>query len=401
MCHWQLIVGIVEAILLVHPPFFSRSGSSLGYCARDVLSLAVLIIGSLLVHTETLFAQDSAPVQVVSPVEAVTAPQRAFSGTITSQRRASLSPRISGLVKTADADIGFGVRQGDLLVALDTTLAQFGLRQASDRLNEARLQLGEFERLQKEGVSLLSKRAMSATEVQNRNAQARIQAAVVSRLETEYALFKERVARHNVVAPFNGVVVAKLAEVGEWVETGVPVVELIDPDHLRLDVQVPQEHYSALDINQAVSVVTDANSGFTVAGEIVAKAPLSDRSARTFLVRVKIQNHQNQLIPGMSARAIFSFPVEGRALTLSRDTLIRYPDGTTSVWLVVEEQGQLKAREKKVSVTSAQGANVRVDKGLSEQDRVVIRGNEILREGQSVHLVPTPVSDPLPTAQGK
>ena len=159
-------------------------------------------------------AQDATPVLVISPEKELQPPQRFFSGTITSKRRSSLSPRISGLIHTAAADVGYVAQAGDLLVALDTTLAEFEKEQARARLNEARLQLAELERLRKEGASLLGKHAISATDVQTREAQARIQAAVVARLEIELALFRERVERHKVVAPFDGVVVAKLGEVG-------------------------------------------------------------------------------------------------------------------------------------------------------------------------------------------
>jgi RND family efflux transporter MFP subunit len=330
-------------------------------------------------------AQDAPPVTVVTPVPFEHAETLRFSGTLTAERHAALSPRVSGLVSRVLVDAGDRVAEGDLLLELDATLATLELQRAEAAMDEALTRLDEAQRLRDEGQALGVN--MAKTLVRTREAQVVIESAGVARLEADRRTEAEMVARHQLLAPFDGVVSRKRAEIGEWVETGTPVLELLATDRLRLDVQVPQEHFANVALDMPVSVRLDPFPDQAIVGRVAAKVPLSDPGVRTFLVRILLANPNGDMIAGMSAVAGFGLEGDRVALGLPRDVLKRYPDGTTTVWVVERAGGDAKVSERKVRIGRAIAETVDVIEGLEPDALVVLDGNETLQEGQAVRVV--------------
>ena len=330
-------------------------------------------------------AQDGVPVVVVSPTPAQGGLPLRLSGTVTPERFAALSPRVDGLVIVADADEGHVAKKGDVLVMLDTTLAKIELAGTAARLAEARAQLDESRRMLAEAERLGDNIPQSTR--QTRGAVVRIATAVVARLEAEHLYQAELVDRHAVLAPFDGVVVDKLTEVGEWAESGRPVLEFLATDRLRLDVQVPQAYYPMIRRAASAMVRIDAFPDDLFTGQVLAAVPASDPDARTFLVRLLLDNPSDEVIAGMSAEASFMVSDGVAVVEIPRDAVVRYPDGSTSVWVVEETADGVAAHERQVVLGRALGEMVQVVDGLDATMPVVVRGNESLDDGAAVRLV--------------
>jgi membrane fusion protein, multidrug efflux system len=312
-----------------------------------------------------------------------------LSGSVTPRRAATLSPRIPGLVAEVAVDAGDRVSAGDELLRLDTSLAELAVLEAKAALQETEAALQEARRLHDEGRRLVGDNYVSETEVEARAAQLAIAEAAVSRGASRVATAEEQLARHSVLAPFDGVISRKMTEAGEWVETGSAVAELVATDELWLDVQAPQQYWAALAPDAVVSVELEALNDRSVAAFVHARVPVNDPAARTFLVRLAFDDGQelSELVtPGMSGRARFQLSDEQEVVRIPRDALIRYPDGTTTVW-VVEEQGQtMRAREVEVTVGRTSGDDVEIVSELDPLQAVVVRGNEVLRQDQPVRV---------------
>ncbi len=339
-------------------------------------------------HAATSQSEAPVPVRVVAPRAATLGEELRLTGTLTAERSARVSPRVDGLVARMRVDAGDAVRAGDPLVELDATLATLALRRAEAEVAEARASLAEAERLRDEGRRLVAEKHLPQTELGRRESDFAVaEAALASRraAEREQA---ELVRRHVLPAPFDGVVARRLAEVGEWVSRGTPVLELVATDRVRLDVQAPQERFVSLTADATVSVLPDALPGRSLPGRIVARVPVGDTSSRTFLVRILIEGSGAPLLPGTSATAVIGLPGSRTALLVPRDALARYPDGSHSVFVVVNENGRDVARERRVEL-GRNAAEAEVLEGLAPGDRVVVRGNETLRNGQTVRVVGT------------
>ena len=353
--------------------------------ALGIQSLSFFL--AVLATATAAYAQEVVPVMVAVVESAQTADELRLTGTVTSKRVASLSTSVNGLVKRVRVDAGDRVAAGSALIDLDSAMAKLALVRTRAAAEEARAQLSEQERLHDEAQEMFARGLVPETRMHSAESGRRVAAARVDRLVAEQKEQQEIVRRHTVVAPFAGVVSRKLTDPGEWVETGTAVLELVDTRRLRVDVQVPQERYRQIAVGSPVSIELDANAGRLLKGKVVARVPVSNPGARTFLVRVKVANGAREMAPGMSARVVFALR-EGRStVRVPRDAVLRTPDGSTSVWIVNQVDGTSTVSERQVELGRSLRGWIDVQSGIDAGMRVVVRGNETLREGQEVRIL--------------
>lgn len=309
-----------------------------------------------------------------------------LSGTVVAPRSAGVSTDLGGLVQTMQVALGDRVEAGAPLVQLDASLAELELRRTEAATREAREELADAERRLEVGRRLAQRNNLPQNELDTREAQVRIARAKVDRLEAEEATQRERVRRHTIAAPFAGVVARKVTEAGEWVTPGATVVELVETDNLRVDVPVPQSYFPELQEEPAVTLQFDALPGREFGARVAARVPVSDPASRSFTLRLRPTAEDIPLTPGMSARVTLQLATGEQGLVISRDAVIRYPDGRTTVWVVQDQDDKTVVEERQVTLGRAFDGQVHVRQGLEEGARVVVRGNESLQPGQRVRL---------------
>lgn len=229
-------------------------------------------------------------------------------------------------------------------------------------------------------------------------ARVAVQQALVDKLESQ-------VVKHTIISPFDGYVVAEHTEVGQWVNSGELVAEVIALDYVDVRVQVLENHVPHVRLKTEVRVEIPAIPEKVFIGEVVLIVPQADVRARTFPVKVRIKNEINDdgplLKSGMLARAVLPTGPKQMALMVSKDALVL--GGPTPMIYVVEpgkENGkQGKARAVPVQVGVAEGRLIQVKGDLESGGYVVIRGNERLRPGQDVTISNVLSPDALPTAK--
>ena len=352
-----------------------------GCCSSLFIGIALLLVPA------TVSAQRPAPVQVVMPEVGPATRTLELTGSFNARRAAALSPRVPGLVSEVTVDAGDRVGAGDVLVRLDRRLAELEVDQTEATVRERRAGVAEARRLLAESRRLGEQSFLPETEVAARETAVALAEAALARAQSEHDSARERLERHDVVAPFEGIIARRLVEAGEWVETGTAVAELVNLDELWLDVQAPQQYWPELTPDAAVAAVADALPERTLEARVHARVPVSDPSARTFLVRLVAVNLDEEITPGMSARALFELTGGGEVLRVPRDAIIRYPDGTTTVWIVDRSQDAPQAREVEVSIGRFVGDSVEIVAGMDASMPVVVRGNEVLTEGTQVRVV--------------
>lgn len=345
----------------------------------------------LLFAAVTAVSDDLPTVTVARPGANGVAPELRFTGTVTADQHAALSPRVSGLVASLKVDAGDRVKKGAVLLELDAALAELSLGRTRAALREAEVRLTEQERVRDDMQVLVATSTIAKTQARTAEAEAEMAAAAVVRLRAEVNHAAEIVARHRLLAPFDGVVRRRLAEVGEWVDTSSPVIELVTVAPVRLEVQVPQERYASIAPDQPVSVQLDALPGRSFDARVLTRVPVSDPASRTFLVRVVIDSPEGVVIPGMSGQATFRLAAGDGRVTVPRDAVIRGTDGATRLWLVdgSGEAGAARVSVRVVTLGRSQDGQVEVVSGLPAGSLVVVRGNEGLRDGQNVRVVAT------------
>lgn len=332
-------------------------------------------------------AQQPAPVAIAEPVLEPAVEQVLLTGSFAARRAAGLSPRLAGRVESIHFEAGDAVEAGQVLVRLDERLATLELAQAEADVARARAAYDEAIRLRDEGQRLAEDRFLPDTEIRARASGAEVARAELAVAEAARDTVAERLAFHEVIAPFDGVVARRLVDEGEWVPTGAAVGELVAIDELWLELQAPQRLWPQLGRATGADVEVDAIPGRSFRAELVARVPVSDPDARTFLVRLALIERGADITPGMTARARIDLPSERDVLLVPRDALVRYPDGTVTLFIVDRNASPPVARQRQVTLGRVDGDRAVIASGLEPGLPVVTRGNEGLSDGQPVRIV--------------
>jgi RND family efflux transporter MFP subunit len=347
--------------------------------------------GALLLLPGLGLAQGGIPAVTVGRAElAPVVEEVSVTGTVASPRISRVSSEVSGRVAELRVEVGDRVEEAAVLATLDPELTRLDLRRARAATREAEAALADARRRLADAERLSADQALAESALLSLRAEVQMDEAALARLEAEERRQAALLERHEIRAPFAGAISRKLANAGEWIEPGTPLVELVSTRELRIDFRVPQEFFPRLAEESPVEVALDAVPEGRLAGRVVATVPQSDPGARTFLALVHLEDPEVPMIPGMSARARLRLDTGRRGVVVPRDALLRHPDGRVTVW-VVDGRGEGKdgtatVSEHRVRPGRAFDGRVEILEGLEAQSPVVLRGNEGLREGQRVRV---------------
>ena len=153
-------------------------------------------------------------------------------------------------------------------------------------------------------------------------AKARHDVAAASEVQAEAAVAEANTAVGftRIAAPFDGLVVAKLADAGTLAAPGVPLLTIEDTTRFRLEAMVDESHVGAVHLGETVPVVIDSLGNQTITGKVVQIVPIADPASRTFTVKVDLPTNP-QIRSGLFGRARFACG-EREAMLVPRNALI-------------------------------------------------------------------------------
>ena len=357
----------------------------LGHSLPAIAMLAGVPI--VLAAGDSVAAADRSPLVVVSTARTdIVVRQVPLTGTITSLRNAKLSAEISGQVQTMNVEVGDRVEAGAALIELDREIEQLTLEALQASTRQARAELDDARRRYQDAKRLRKQRSISENELRLLEAEVEVDGATLIQRQSEEQRQQARVERHTLAAPFSGVISERLTEIGEWIEPGRPVLTLVAVDELRIDFRVPQEFYPGINPQSAVIVTIDALPDREFDGTIDAVVPVSDASSRTFLIHVMVNAGEARLTPGMSVHGKLNLSTGRRGVVISRDAILRYPDGRVTVWVINPDSDPPTVSEKHVTTGHSFDGLITIPSGIEPGDVIVVRGNESLQEGQRVRI---------------
>lgn len=344
---------------------------------------AVLIVGGGF----TAAVAEAGPVSVDESRRQAVVQVVLVSGTVTSPQSAVLSPSVGGLIERIDVDAGDRVDKGAVVVALDRELGMLDMERARAEEAQARSELEDSRRRLAEAERVGPERGIPETQIKSLRAEVVRDEAALTAAEAAARQQAAVVRRHDVRAPFSGVVSQRFADMGEWVSPGDGLIELVATDQLRFDFRVPQTYYTRVNRDTKVMLSLDALPEVEIPGRIQAIVPVKDPGARTFLLRVVADSDTPVAVtPGMSARADIRVDTGREAVVVPRDALLLYPDGRKTVWVVNAGEGEATVREQRVETGAEFDGLVEIRSGLEAGLTVVTRGNEALKSGQVVQV---------------
>jgi membrane fusion protein (multidrug efflux system) len=295
-------------------------------------------------------------------------------GTVVAINGVTISTDLAGIVSKIAFDSGSEVKAGELLVQLNTDQEQAQLAQAEAQRDWTQITLTRNQ-------DLLSKRTVSQSDFDSATAQFHQAQATVDQ-------FKAVIARKTLHAPFAGIVGIRQVNLGQYLNTGDPVVTLQSFDPIYVNFSLPQQDLSQIRVGQAVEVVLDAYGDKVFAGKITAINSLVDQNSRNVQIQATLPNSETQLRPGMYAKLKVVLPETQQVVAIPSSSIHYAPYGD-SVFVVSDlksEDGKTYkgVKEQFVKLGQSKGDLTAIVSGLNPGDEVVTSGVFRLRSGGAV-----------------
>ncbi|MGH9381374.1 MAG: efflux RND transporter periplasmic adaptor subunit [Thermoanaerobaculia bacterium] len=287
---------------------------------------------------------------------------------VLADRRATLAAEVAGTVEAVEADLGDRVGAGAVLIRIDTSGIATEVEEAEANFRQAEEDAARAE-------ALFEKRSIT----RDRLTAART-ALDVSRARLESAHI--RLGDLTVRAPWAGEVASRMVEVGDYVDVGDGMLELVAVDRLKIRAEVAAEDAQYIEQGEPATLRLQALPGEIFEAEVVRIGASLTSTSRTLPIEVELANPGGRLKPGMFGRLTLPRRQLEAALLVPLAALVDYEDG--KVVYVVEDG---VARRRPVTPGAVIGERVAVEEGLAAGDRVIVRGQDQVADGQQVEVV--------------
>jgi membrane fusion protein, multidrug efflux system len=302
-------------------------------------------------------------------------------GSITAARGVNVSNEVAGTVSRILFESGATVKEGQVLVELDTSVERAQLATSRARLELAR-------------VTARRTRALVATSSISQ-AQADSDESQLKTSVTDADALEAQIARKTIRAPFAGRLGIRLINRGQYLASGTPITTLEAIETVYVDFTLPQQRLPDVSVGMPVRVTLE-NSAVPQDGVVAAIDPAVDSTTRTIRLRASIPNTQERLTPGMFARVEVVLPKTSDVVAVPATAIVHAPYGD-SVFVVEDKkdeddhaviapngQPMKVARQQFVRLGDERGDFVAIVDGVTEGQGVVAAGAFKLRNGSNL-----------------
>ncbi len=309
-------------------------------------------------------------------------------GTVAAVHGVTVSADLPGIVDSITFDSGRMVREGEILVQLDSRQERAQLAAAEAQRDLTRLNLDRMRGLRQEGIISQSDDDRAAAE--SKQAEARV------------GEIRATIERKVIRAPFGGLLGIRQVNRGQYLQGGSPVVPLQSLDPIYVNFALPQQAVSQLRTGGKVQISLQGVSNAEFTGRITAVDSVVDEATRNVQVQATLSNPEGKLRPGMFVEAQVMLGAQQPIVALPASAINYAPYGD-SVFVVgpVEGAGGVKyegVRQQFVKLGGTRGDQVAVLSGVNPGESVVTSGVFKLRNGAAVKVNNTtvPGNDPAP-----
>ncbi len=319
----------------------------------------------------------------------------AVIGRLIARQAGEVSARINGPLELFAVEVGDRVEEGQVLAALtdsylvaqrDLAVGELAVADANLRTRKARLALAQqtlkrLERLKKSAAFNQSRYEDAKQEVAIARAEVtQAEASIISRRADKRAA-DINLSYATITAPYSGVVTQRMTEAGAYVQTGQAILRLVADQSLEIEADVPFRFIGGLTRGTKVRVALD--DATTHEAWVRAVVPNENPLTRTRAVRfdARFDQVEKPLANEQSVTVYVPIGAQRDVVTVHKDAVIKRPNGA----IVYVAEGEV-ARLQPVELGDAVGNRLIVESGLEEGQKVVVRGNERLRPGQSIRV---------------
>jgi RND family efflux transporter MFP subunit len=322
-----------------------------------------------------VLAQDFPPANVnVTPAQMTTLRPTAWvSGEVVSPNNSRIAAEVSGRIEQL-AELGAKVKQGDLIAKIDDSRLKLRRDEtkATVQSNQSRYQFlaSEVKRVQ----SLAERNLSAKTELDRIISERDVARSELAEAKSRLAQIEQDIEFSSLKAPFDGLVTHRLSNIGEFVQSGVGIIQMVETANIEASVFAPITNYPYISSN----MVLDVDSAM---GQFQAplKAIIPVAESRTGLMQLRLDLTESKWPIGLKVKVAVPNAEAKEVLAIPRDALVLRRDGI-SVFIIRDNI----AEQVSVEVGIGQGQLVEVIGELNPGDLVVVRGAERLQPGQQV-----------------
>lgn len=288
-----------------------------------------------------------------------------YTGTFEPNKESRISADIQGKINSVLVDVGSFVRKGQALVQLDNSLLKLQLQTADILIEGLEADVKRYTVL------------ANADAIQGVQLEKTILGLKTAKVQK--ATLIEQIDKTTIVAPFGGVVTAKLSEEGAFAAPGVPLLQITDISSLKFIVNVPEQELSQFKTNQQYSLTADAYPETVLSGRVTmtgSKANLGN----SFPVQFSVNNTTDiKIKSGMFGKVQVKNNEEEKLIIIPASSIV----GTNiqpQVYLVKEG----KAILQNITTSNRFQNKVQVSGGLYQGDVIITNGFINLFDGANV-----------------
>ena len=304
-------------------------------------------------------------------------------GTVRGQTEVELKFEVSGTLQAINFREGDLVKEGQELASLDdqevrlkVAYAESKQATAEAQLKLARKRLSVNEELFRIGAIIRPKLEESQIEVEQAETQ-------VETAAKETGLAEHEMGRTTLKAPMEGVIGTRQVEPGEYVTPQNAIATLMDVNSVYVELGIIERDIERIRLGQRVKVSVDSLPNTSFEGKVDNLAPIIEGKSRTLTAKVKVENAQGQLLPGMFARAEIAVFEKPDALVVPTSAL-KDTDGDGKFESVFVAAPGDKAALKPITVGYLTTDYAEVSQGLDEGDQVITEARGNLKDGSAL-----------------
>ncbi|MDQ0010488.1 RND family efflux transporter MFP subunit [Luteibacter jiangsuensis] len=363
-----------------------RLALAIGLCLAAVGVVAGLSLRAVESHELSTWtkAQLTPSVQVIS-ASALSATQGlTLPGHLDAWIATPIHARVGGYLKQWNVDIGEKVKAGQVLALIDTPELDQQFEQAKAELVRAEANVRLADTTAKRWQNLLVSRSVSKQEADEKASEA--ETARANRLAAQADV--DRLAAlesfKRIVSPFDGTVTARNTDIGDLITAntngGDPLFSIADTSKMRLYVQVPQGYASSIVPGMKVKLLVLGHGGETVNGSLIGTSRAINRASGTLLAQFKVENPNQDLLPGDFAEVQLSTHGSANTVTVPATTLLFRAAGPQIA--VLGKDNTVVLRD--VHIAMDLGDKLEIDQGLHPDDRIIDHPTDSLAQGDIV-----------------
>ncbi len=297
-------------------------------------------------------------------------------GTVEAVHGVTVSADLPGTVARIAFDSGQSVREGNVLVELDTRQERAQLASLEAQRDLAHVNFGRMQQLVNEGV-------ISRMEYDQASSQQKA-------TEANVAEIRATIERKTIRAPFSGILGIRKVNLGQYLAAGNAVVPLQSLNPIYVNFGVPQQTAGQVRVGRNLRVTSEDLAGKVFTGRVTAIDSVEDEATRTVQVQATLSNPEGKLRPGMFVQVEVVLGASRPVITLPASAISYAPYGD-SVFIITDlkdPKGQTYrgVRQQFVKVQGTRGDQVAVVSGVNAGDEVVSSGVFKLRNGAAVQV---------------